>query len=149
MPEFDTENQPSDEARKPRGKGKKSMMLEAIRAECNSEADFLRKVVKAAIGSEQSNPPIPPNTQLMTLVLQRIEAPLKSTSPLIEFDFPESGSPTTKAMAIIKSISMGALPTDIGKELIGIIKDAVVIEEGTDLKLRIEELEKTLGLVND
>ena len=84
---------------------------------------------------------------ILTLVLQRIEAPLKSTAPLIEFDFPENGTPTQKALSIVESISDGILPMDIGQGLIGIIKDSVIIEEGTDLKKRIDDLEKSVGII--
>lgn len=143
---FTDDYQPKE--RKPRGKGKRVLMLDAIRETCGDEKEFLAKVVKAAIGCELSDPPIPPNSQLMTLVLQRIEAPLKSTAPLIEFDFPKDGTPAQKAVSIVQSISEGVIPMDIGQGLITIIKDSVVIEESTDLKFRLEEIEKAMGLNN-
>ena len=64
----------------------------------------------------------------------------------MEFNFPKEGSPTEKAFAVVEAISNGTLPADVGQTIIGIIKDAVVIEESTDLKARIEELEKALGV---
>lgn len=143
---FDKDKQPKPENRKPRGKSKSTLMLDAIRAQCGDEKEFLIKVVKAALGDELADPPIPPNAQLMTLVLQRIEAPLKATSPRIEFDLPIGGTPVDKAMSIVDSISGGIIPVDIGKELISLIKDCVIIEEGTDLKARIELIEKALNV---
>lgn len=140
---FTEGNQPKD--RKPRGKGKKVLMIDAIRSTCGDEKEFLERVVKAAMGDPLADPVILPNAQLLTLVLQRIEAPLKSTAPLIEFDFPENGTPTEKALSIVESISDGILPMDIGQGLIGIIKDSVIIEEGTDLKKRIEKIEEMIN----
>ena len=142
---FTEDNQPKE--RKPRGKGKKSLMLDAIRANCKTgkESEFLENVVKASIGDPLADPPVPPNIQLMSLVLQRVEAPLKSTVQLTEFDFPEDGTPAEKTISIISSISQGLMPVDVGQSLIGIIKDSVIIEESTELKHRIEALE---ALVN-
>ena len=101
------------------------------------------------MGDPLADPVIPPNAQLLTLVLQRIEAPLKSTAPLVQFDFPEKGTPADKAFSIVNTISNGDLPTDIGKDLISIIKDSVVIEESTELKAKIEEVRKVLGLTDE
>lgn len=144
---FTDDNQPKDRAT--RGKGKRVLMIDAIRSVCADEKEFLEKVVKTAMGDPHADPVIPPNAQLLTLVLQRIEAPLKSTAPLVQFDFPENGTPTDKAFSIVKTISEGGLPIDIGQGLISIIKDSVVIEESTDLKAKIEEVRKVLGLSDD
>ena len=75
MPSSDTQFT-SEKQPKGRGKSKKTLMLDAIKAECKSEEEFLKGVVRAAIGDPEGQ--IPPNAQLMTLVLNRIEPPLKS-----------------------------------------------------------------------
>ena len=66
----------------------------------------------------------------------------------ISFDFPENGTPTQKSLAVVHAISNGALPADVGQTIISIIKDSVIIEEGTDLKKRIESIEKAMDITN-
>ena len=136
--EFTSVKQP-----KGRGKSKKTLMLDAIKAECKSEEEFLKGVVRAAIGDPEGQ--IPPNAQLMTLVLNRIEPPLKSVLPVMEFNFPIDGTAVDKSLAVVDAISKGEVPVDIGQTVIGIIKDSVIIEEATDLKERIAKLE---GLID-
>jgi len=144
---FSKDSQPKKENRKPRGKHKRTLMLEAVRATCETgeESEFLQKIVKAAMGDPFADTPIPPNTQLMTLVLQRIEPPLKPTAQCIKFDFANKGTPAERALSIIESVASGELPVDTGQVLIGIIKDTVVIEESTELKERIAKLEELIG----
>lgn len=144
---FSKDSQPKPENRKPRGKHKRTLMLDAVRATCvtGEETEFLQKIVIAAMGDPNSDPPIPPNAQLMTLVLQRIEPPLKATAQCIKFDFASKGTPAERAISIIESVSSGELPVDTGQVLIGIIKDTVLIEESTDLKERIESLEALIN----
>ncbi len=69
----------------------------------------------------------------------------KSSAPCIEFDFKKSDKPHKKVDQIIKSISSGKVPPDIGGILIQSIKSMVDVEEYTDLKERIEKLEKALA----
>lgn len=134
---FSEDRQPSK--RTPRGKGKKALMIEAIRDVCGSEEEFLRKVVEGAIGDSEEQIPI--NVQLMTLVVQRMEPPLKPSSELVTFTFLKNKSLTERALSIIKSIAAGNMPADVGQMIIGMIKDMIAIEESTELKERIEKLE--------
>lgn len=142
---FDTEHQPKKEARKPRGKGKRVLMLDAIRDSVNGgEAEFLSKVVSIAIGNDEEKP----NVQLLTLVLQRIEPPLKSTMPLIEFDFDEKLSPSKQAAQVLKAVSKGKVSPDVAHIFISSIASMMKIDEVTELQKRIEAIEKSLGLIN-
>ena len=132
---FSSTNQP-----KGRGKGKKSLMLEAIRAQVKGgEEEFLKQVVKLGLGDPLNE--ILPNPQLLTLVLNRIEPPLKATSPMVQFEFSDSDKPHIQAAQIMKAISNGDIPPDIGSMFIQSIKAMIDIEEYTDLKDRIEKLE--------
>lgn len=69
----------------------------------------------------------------------------KTAAPCIEFDFKKSQKPHEKVDQIIKSISNGEVPPDIGAMLIQSIKSMVDVEEYTELKKRIEALEKALA----
>ena len=144
----------------PRGKGKKSLMLEAIREVCGTEHDFLKSVVAVGLGGwtkpdqkedEDHVEPVfqNPNPALLTLVLNRIEPPLKAIAPMVDFNFDVDAKPHDQASQILKAISSGEIPPDIGQMFIQSIKSMIDIEEYTSLKDRIEQIEKSLGLNNE
>lgn len=143
----------------PRGKGKKSLMLKAIRAVCDDESKFLEDVVKIGlggiveIGKDADDKSVmeykPANTMLLNLVLNRIEPPLKATYPMVEFEFTKESKPHIQAAEVMKAVSDGQLSPDIGNMFIQSIKAMIDIEEGTNLKERIEEIEKNLGIVSE
>jgi hypothetical protein len=124
----------------PRGKGKKTLMLEAVRATCGSESEFLQKVVQTAIGDDKAKP----NMQLMTLVLQRIEPPMKSTLPLVNFEFNENSKPHEQAAQVMKAVSDGDIPADVGGMFVNCITSMLKIEEVTSIKEDIDEIKKAL-----
>tara|TARA_R110002020_G_scaffold467302_1_gene690757 strand:- start:1174 stop:1614 length:441 start_codon:yes stop_codon:yes gene_type:complete len=127
----------------PRGKGKKSLMLEAIRDVCGSEHDFLKKVVDIGLGDPKLE--IAPNPTLLTLALNRIEPPVKAIAPMVEFEFNKDLKPHEQAGQVLLAVSSGQIPPDIGQMFIGSIKSMIDIEEYTDLKDRIERLEAALN----
>lgn len=138
---FDSNNQPETDDRKPRGKGKRTLMLDAIRASVKGgEAEFLQEVVTIALG-KSGGEDVKPNPQLLTLVLQRIEPPLKSTMPLIEFDFDETATPSAQAGQVMKAVSDGVIAPDVGQLFIGSIAAMLKITEVTELEDRIKALE--------
>lgn len=69
----------------------------------------------------------------------------KANSHTIEFDFPENGTPTEKADAIINAVAKGEVAPDIGAQFLNSIKALVDIEEATELKERLERIEKALA----
>tara|TARA_R110000764_G_scaffold224300_1_gene313414 strand:- start:211 stop:633 length:423 start_codon:yes stop_codon:yes gene_type:complete len=128
----------------PRGKGKNTLMLEAIRAEMGDkvgEHEFLRKVIRVGLGQDGEDP----NPTLLTLVVSRITPPLKSTTELVDFDFDKTAKPHEQAAQVLHAVSNGDIPADIGIMFVSAIKSMIDIEEYTDLKERIEKLEATLN----
>jgi len=138
-----------------RGKGRKSLMLDAIKEVCGSEQEFLKQVITIGMGglTKVSSPNDDedefeykqPNTMLLNMVLNRIEPPLKAISPMVEFDFNVNDKPHIKADKILQAVSEGKIPPDIGQMFVSSIKSMIDIEEYTDLKDRIEKLEKALS----
>lgn len=124
----------------PRGKGKKSLMLEAIRSVCGTEQDFLKKVIKIGLGDPLVE--LAPNPTLLTLVLGRIEPPLKSVSPMVEFEFDTTLSPHEKADQILTAIADGKLAPDIGQMIINSIQAMLKIQEITDIDERLKTIEE-------
>lgn len=136
MAKFDEKNQP--EERKPRGKGKKTLMLDAIRAQCGSEEEFLEQVVKTALKGNRGKP----NVSLLMMVLQRIEPPYKPVTQPVKFDFDENATPLVKANQILKAASQGIIPPEVAKLFIESIGTVMKIEEITELADRITKLEE-------
>lgn len=123
-----------------RGKGKKTLMLDAIRAETGSEHEFLREVVKIGLGGDSGDP----NPTLLGLVISRIEPPLKSTSPLVEFDFDKDLSVHEQAAQIITAMSKGKIAPDVGQMLISSISSMLKIQEVTDIEDRLKAMEQKI-----
>lgn len=136
----------------PRGRAFKTILFEVIREEslldvpANATKDDAEKAFISHAASRAFNPSDNNSATVLNEFLKRTFPPLKQTQESIEFNFPKEGTPTEKAFAVVEAISNGTLPADVGQTIIAIIKDAVVIEESTDLKARIEELEKALGV---
>jgi len=148
---IDSDNRKSLPAR---GKGKKSLMLDAIKDVCGSEQEFLKQVISIGMGgvTKISSPDEDdefeykqPNTMLLNMVLNRIEPPLKAIAPMVEFDFNPDAKPHEQANQILKAVSNSQIAPDIGQMFVGSIKSMIDIEEYTDLKERIEKLEKALS----
>jgi len=127
----------------PRGKAKKSLMLEAIRSVCGTEQEFLKQVITIGMGDAIKE--IAPNPTLLTLVLNRIEPPLKAIAPMVEFDFNPNAKPHEQANQILMAVANSQIAPDIGQMFVASIKSMIDIEEYTDLKERIEKLEKALS----
>ena len=146
--EFDKDNQPKEEARKPRGKGKRVLMVDAIRAKYKTEESFLEAVLDMAMGSPMSDPPVAPNPQMMALVLQRVEPPHKPVYAPVDLGIAEGATAFEKSEAVTDAVLGGRLPSDIGTSIVGAIKSTVEIEESTILKEEMREVREFLGLDN-
>ena len=147
--EFTSDNQPSE--RKPRGKGKKSLMLDAIREVCKDEQEFLKQMVTIGIGGmtkisapdadEEEFEYKNPNPMLLSLVLNRIEPPLKSVSPVYEFDFDPEADLHKQAKQVLDAMARGKIPSDIGQLFITSISSMLNIQEKTDFEERLKAIE--------
>ena len=126
----------------PRGKAKKTLMLDAIKAVCGDEGEFLQRVISLGLGDGKD---LPANPALLTLVMNRIEPPLKSIAPMVNFDFDPNAKPHEQANQVLKAVANSEIAPDIGQMFVSSIKSMIDIEEYTDLKDRIEKLEKALA----
>lgn len=134
-----------------RGKAFKTVLFDAMRKESlldlshNSTRDQAQEAFITHAAKRAFNPKDNASPTILKEFISKSFPGLKPTLEKIHFDFPEDGTPTEKSLAVVQAISNGSLPADIGQIVIGIIKDSVIIEEGTDLKARIEEIEKKLN----
>ena len=135
-----------------RGMSNKNRVLDGILASSRSnlkhgatrdqaEIAFFKNVSDRAFDSEDKD-----SGMLLRFLGDKAYSSMKPTLGCVEFEFPSTGTPTDKALAIVNAMATAKLPPDIGNLMIGIIKDSVIIEEGTDLKARIESIEKSLNV---
>lgn len=147
---FSKKNQPKKRAT--RGKAKKSLMLDAIKSVCKNEKEFLKQVVAIGIGgvtkvgTDEDGKDITeykaPNTILLNMVINRIEPPLKATSPMIQFKFNKKASPHEQAIQILEAVSKGLIAPDVGQVFINSIQAMLKIQEVTDIDERLKAMEK-------
>ena len=134
---FSSTNQPP-----PRGKSYRTVLLEALRA-CNNpmgEVEFVTYYIDQAMKEGDAG--------MLREIFLRLNPIPKPVAPPIEFDFPSDGTPVQKMDAIIKGVSTGVVPADIGKMMADIIKSGLDIQEITELAARLERLEKLLEQQN-
>lgn len=137
---FSTNQQPDAEDRLPRGKGKRTLMLEAIEAECGSKDEFFKKILRMGFGNKE-NPPIP---MLLAEALRRIEPPLKPSGEKIVLPFTPNSTHEEKALTVLSAVSNGDISPDTGQVVIGMIKDTIAITESTELIKRLEAIEESI-----
>lgn len=67
---------------------------------------------------------------------------------VIKIDIPENATPLEKCDIITAAVCKGEITPEAGNATIQGIKDRMAIEDATELKVRIDEIEKALGLSN-
>lgn len=150
---FSKENQPDYGNRKTRGRDKSALIWEAMERrmkEKHEEADSYKLrllaekefydewVKKAYAGLAISE------NYLFGLLINRLHPQHKATNDHIEFEFPIGGTALQKFDSILHAISTGVIPPDIGVMLVQTINTGVNIEDVTELKAKIEEIEKAM-----
>jgi len=64
---------------------------------------------------------------------------------MVNFDFDPNAKPHEQANQVLKAVANSEIAPDIGQMFVSSIKSMIDIEEYTDLKDRIEKLEKALA----
>lgn len=136
---FSDKKQPR--GRKPRGKSERTKILAAMDRTSRTEDEFYDLLIDRAFNPEDQFG--------FGELLRRISPIPKQVSPSIEFEFDKDSPVHIQASQVLDAISSGLIPADIGGVFIQSIKAMIEIEEGTDLKARIIEIEKKLGLASE
>lgn len=119
----------------PRGRGKKSMIIEALKQKGKTPEQFWALVVDKALDGEG-------NPQLIQLLGQRLEAPFKPTMPPVDIGITARDSLDTMANKVMAA----GLPPDVAEKMLSAIKMRHEISEKSELLKRIEALEgKSVG----
>ena len=136
---------------KPRGKSKKNVVLEALKAKgvlglrANStnekaESAFFGEIVNTALNEEDNN-----RGMCLKLLADKGWASVKPSSERIFFEFDKDAAPHIQAAQVMDGMATGQIPPDIGNSFIQSIKAMIDIEEFTSLKDRIDKLEAALN----
>jgi len=145
---FGEENQPN----KRRGKSAKTIIIETFIE--NSHLNLKKKATKEEaekaffnlVAKSAFDPQDKERGLCINLLANKGWANVKPSSEMVTFEFNEDAQPHEQAFQVIKAISEGQIPPDIGGMIIQSIRAMIDIEEYTDLKLRIESIEKSLGV---
>ena len=150
---FSADNQPDYEKRPARGRNKASLIWEAMERRMKDkyeEADSYKLRLLAEkefydewVEKSYSGLAIGEN-YLFGLLITRLHPQHKATNEHIEFSFPANGTPLQKFNAIMLAISNGEIPPDIGATLSQVINTGVNIQDVTELKVKIEDIEKAM-----
>ncbi len=127
---FSKDNQPKNR----RGKSERTKLLEAFKRKNKKPEDFYDSMVDLAFSSEDNF--------ARSEVFKRMYPVAKATMPTSEWEFPVDGTPLEKASAIYMAISNGDLAPDIGLALISSLTNLVKIEEVTEIRDRLDVLER-------
>lgn len=136
---FSKDKQPRK--RKPRGKDKRTLILDAMKREGKTQESFYDMLIQRAFDLEDNF--------AFKEVLTRMYPVPKAVAPMVEFEFPKKAKPHIQAAHVLEAVSKGVIPSDIGNMFIQSIKAMIDIEEYTDLKERIIKIEKSLGVSNE
>ena len=149
---FDRDYQP-DPNKKKRGKSFKTLLMDAIKEDSllelpdkakkeDIERAFVKHVAVRATDATDKD-----SATLLKELLNKSYPALKSALAPIRFDLPDNASPIETAESIMKAVSDGHIPPDIGVMLIQAAKHSIDIELATEIKERLAKLEEAMGLV--
>ena len=113
-------------------------ILAALKREGHTEDGFYDLMVRKAVNDDDSF--------MFKEIMLRLSPIPKAVAPLVEFEFPKDASFTEQANSVLDAIAKGIIPADIGSMFVTTIKSAIDIEEFTELKERIEQIESSLGV---
>lgn len=138
--------------RKPRGRSKRNLILDALMQEVKeegtgedltaeqAEAAYLRAIVKRSMNAADKASAV-----LAKEVLVRLIPVDKSTMPVYKIEFPEDGSASVKIEAIVAAVANGDVPPDVGNMMVNMVTAAIKVEEQVELMERLSRLEEMLA----
>ena len=136
----------------PRGKNKRTLIIDALRERAfqglsekstaeDAEKAWFGFLIDTAIDTDEKD-----SALCLRLVTERGWAALKPVGEQVSFEFNKDASLSDQAAQILDAVSKGELAVDYGKQLVDAIKGLAEIIANTELKERIAEIEKKLGI---
>jgi hypothetical protein len=132
--QFSKDRQPT----RRRGKDVRTKMLDAIKKQTgHNEAAFYQEIAKRAVTNG--------DIVLMKELMMRVAPVAKPVAPDVHFDYPEEGTPVEQVDAIMKAVSTGKVPADVGQMLVNMIRAKLDVLEISELADRLAAIEKQLA----
>ncbi len=132
--QFSKTNQPKSR----RGKDVRTKMLEAIKKVTGkNEGAFYQEIATRAVNQG--------DVVLMKELMMRVAPVARPVTPEVHFDFPETGSPVDQVDAIMKAVSLGKVPADVGQMLVNMIRAKLDVLEISELADRLAAIERQLA----
>ena len=134
--QFSSTNQP-----KGRGKSKKTLILDALEAESQTEEQFWRAVVKKAMfgGNDRDG-----DSQMMALVGKKLFPDSKATYEAYEIPLTDGDKRIDRAEAIMQAAMSGMLPIDVAERFLNGLADVAKVEEVDSILERLAVIEEAL-----
>lgn len=127
---FSKDNQPKNR----KGVSERTKILDALKRKGKTEEDFYDHLIEKAIDEN--------DTFTLKEILARFSPLKKTVMPNVEFEFNKKGTPVEQVSQLLDAVSSSMLPPDVGSMLISAIRNAIDIEMNTEIKVRLEKLEK-------
>jgi hypothetical protein len=135
---FTKENQPPGE-RKSVPKFR-TLMLNALKERGVDEKGFVRELVNKALEPGQSQ-----SVYLSELLKRYAPIPKSTLDTVVISDFNQMTTTLQKAECVFNAMATGQIPPDVGSIFIESINKIIAIEEITEIKTRLEALEKSIN----
>lgn len=114
-----------------------------------SSNEDVEKLFFKHIAAQASNPGSDHFGLCLKLLADKGWSSIKPTMEYVEFTFDEEALPHQQASQVMKAAAEGQIPPDVAQSFITSIASMLKIEEVTELKGRLTEIEKALGISND
>ena len=135
-----------------RGRSKKNQILDAIKehsllnATPEMDNEQVERLFFAHTAMRAFDPEDDNNAMLLKVLWDKGWSSVKPELEKVTFDFDPDHTAKEQSTNIIESLSNGEISPDAAKVIIDIVKSAVDIEVNTELKQRIEDIERNLGI---
>ena len=142
MANKDPKNQFSDTNRpRPRGKAKRTMIIDALKANKKTEAEFWEAVVQKALfgGNDGDGDP-----QMMALVSKKLFPDSKATYEEYHIELKDGDKRIDRAEAIMQAAMSGMLPIDVAERFLNGLADVAKVEEVDSILERLAVIEEAL-----
>ena len=134
-----------------RGRSKRTLIVEAMREQAmlgvkeGAPSDDVEKAWFAHLVSNAVDSDNKDSGLCIRLLTERGWAALKPSSECVRFEFDADALPHVQASQVMHAVANEIIPPDLGIAFVGGIKSMIDIEANTELKARIEQIEKMLG----
>ena len=133
---FTKENRP-----KPRGKAKRTMIIDALKANNKTEEEFWQAVVQKALfgGNDGDGDP-----QMMALISKKLFPDSKATYEEYTIELKDGENRLDRAEAVLRAAMAGLLPIDVAERFLNSLADVAKIEEVDSILERLTKIEEMM-----